>query len=81
MSEENKNIDEIGETEELFNDYFTICPHCCSSIEILLINEKNSIIEYKCLKDNKKYSQKIKEYLEKIKELRINNIGTPIYGK
>ena len=54
MSEENKNIkkennltDEStptinidGETVESSNYYYTICPHCCSSIEILLINEK-----------------------------------------
>ena len=82
MSEENNMSDkptstkkiesETGETLELSNDYFTICPHCCSSIEILLINENNASIEYKCLKDNKKYKQAIKEYLEKIKECRIN---------
>ena len=95
MSEENKNIkkennliDESaptinidGETVELSNYYYTICPHCCSSIEILLINENNSSIEYKCLKENKKYTQSIKEYLEKIKECRINNINELKYCK
>ena len=74
-----KNIE--GETVELSNDYFTICPYCCSSIEILLINENNSSIEYKCLKDNIKYTQSIKEYLEKIKECRINNINELKYCK
>jgi hypothetical protein len=95
MSEENKNIkkennlsDEPaptinidGETVELSNYYYTLCPHCCSSIEILSINENNSSIEYKCLKENKKYTQSIKEYLEKIKECRINNINELKYCK
>ena len=89
MSEENKKIKKEhnlndgpgptinieGETVELSNDYFTICPHCCSPIEILLINDNNASIEYKCLNEIKNYTQSIKEYLAKIKECKINNIN------
>ena len=81
MSEENKDIVVTGETVELSNDNLTICPHCCYSIEIILINENNSTIEYKCLKDNKKYTQTINEYLENIKERRIKNINELKYCK
>ena len=42
---------EIGETEEIKNNNFTICPDCGSSIEILSINENNSSIKYKCLNE------------------------------
>jgi len=71
---------ESGETEELLNNNYTICPDCGSSIEILSINENNSSIEYKCLNEKKKHIEKtnfiktIEEYLEKIKENKDNRI-------
>ena len=67
---------EIGETEELKNNNFTICPDCGSSIEMLSINENK--IEYRCLneknkhKEETKFTKTIEEYL-KIKENRDNN--------
>ena len=67
---------EIGETEELKNNNFTLCPDCGSSIEILSINENK--IEYRCLNEKKKHKEEtkftktIEEYL-KIKENRDNN--------
>ena len=48
--------------------YLTICQECSSLIEILSINDNKNIIEYKCLKSDKKFITSIKEYLEKIKE-------------
>ena len=68
---------EIGETEELKNNNFTICPDCGSSIEMLSINENK--IEYRCLNEKKKHTEEIKytktieEYLKKIKENKDNN--------
>jgi hypothetical protein len=66
-----------GETEELINNNFIICPDCGSSIEILSINEDNLSIEYRCLNEKKKhketkFTKTIEEYL-KIKENRDNN--------
>jgi len=71
---------EEGETEELLNNSFTICPDCGSSIEILSINENNSSIEYKCLNGKNKHVDKtnftiaISIYLKKIKKLKENKI-------
>ena len=68
---------EIGETEEIKNNNFTICPDCGSSIEMLSINENK--IEYRCLNEKKKhvketkFTKTIEEYLEKIKENKDNN--------
>ena len=66
----------LGFEEEkgLINEYYTICPECSSSIEIISINENNNILEYKCLKDNKNYIMPIKEYLNKLKENKQKNI-------
>ena len=57
------------------NEYFTICPKCSSSIEILSINEDNNSIEFRCTKENKNYIMSIKEYLEKVKEYKERNIN------
>ena len=66
----------IGESpeEQLIKDYFSICPECSSSIEILSINENNNIIEFRCIKENKEYTMTIKEYINKIKEKEEKNI-------
>ena len=61
-------------SEELINEYLTVCPECSSLIEIISINENNekkNIIEYRCLKEDKIYIKSIKEYLEKIKENKL----------
>ena len=69
---------ETGETEELINNIYTICPDCGSSIEILSIND-NSSIEYRCLNEKKKHTEDtqftktIEEYLKKVKEIEDNN--------
>ena len=61
--------------KELPNDYFTICPECSSSIEILSIKEEKNIIEFKCLKTKKYYILSIKEYLKQVKEKKDKNIN------
>ena len=65
-----------GETEEVINDSFAICPepNCFSPIQILSINEDNASIKYKCLKDNQIYTKPIKEYLGRIKECKLINM-------
>ena len=69
-----------GETEEIKNNNFTICPDCGSPIEILSINENNSSIDYKCLNEKNKHTDKAKltisisAYLENIKKLEENKI-------
>ena len=51
-----------------------MCPNCLSVIEILTINEENSIIEYRCIKENKNYIMSIKEYIEKTNKCKIKNM-------
>ena len=70
---------ETGETEELKNNKYTICPDCGSSIEILSINENK--IEIRCLNEKKKHAEEeakftktIEEYLENITKNKDNKI-------
>ena len=54
------------------------CSECSSLIEILLINEDNNIIKFKCLNKTKKHNIKvmpINEYLEKMKKFNNNKIN------
>ena len=77
MSQENKDRKDPSDSRstqnlELNKDYIIICPEqeCYSSIEISSINEENNIISFKCIKTSKKFIMSIKEYLEKIKEIK-----------
>ena len=54
---------------------FTICPECFSRVEILNINEENSTIEYRCIKEDKTNLMSIKQYLKKINECKIPQIN------
>jgi len=73
-------ISTLKEKSEIENNNFTICPDCGSLIAILSINENNSSLEYKCLNEKKKHTEKtkfiitIEEYLKKIKENKNNKI-------
>ena len=62
-------------TENIFNEYFIICPECSSSIEILSINEENNIIEFKCIKENKKYIMSLNDYFEKVQKYKEKDIN------
>ena len=66
---------EFTTDEELIKEYSIIFPECSSAIEILSINDNNNIIEFRCLKENKKYTISIKEYLEQIKKNNNKNIN------
>jgi len=75
-SSETSTPGEIGETEELKNNNFTICPNCGSSIEILSINENK--IEYRCLNEkmkhtkDTKFTKTIEEYLSNMTKNKDN---------
>ena len=58
---------------QLDTDCFTICHQCLSAIEILNIKEENDTIELRCIKENKRYTMSIKEYLKKIEEIKDKN--------
>ena len=60
--------------DNVFNNRLTICPECLSAVEILTINEEKSLIEYRCIKENKNYNVSIKEYIEKINKCKIENM-------
>ena len=62
-------------TPGIIKELFTICPECSSAIEISSINDINNIIEYRCLKDNKKYIMPIKQYLDELKKNNKKNIN------
>jgi len=54
------------------------CSECSSLIEILIINEDNNIIKFKCLNKTKNHNTKvmpINEYLEKMKKFNNNKIN------
>ena len=63
MLKENKDTNDYNEAppvtpnQEFKNNYSFICPdpECKSSIEISLIDEDNNIINFRCVKSNKKF--------------------------
>ena len=79
MSKEIYN--EQGESNEpiieLNNKYYN-CTECSSSIEILSINEKEGIIEFKCMNNNHRKKLPIKEYINKMKKYHNKNLNNDI---
>ena len=65
---------EMTTEEEIITKLFPICPECASAIEIISINDVNNIIEYRCLKDNKKYIMSIKQYLDELSKTKNKKI-------
>ena len=62
---------EEGETIEgplNIKEMYYNCIECSSPVELLYINERQNLIEFKCIKDNKIKKIPIKEYLEKMKK-------------
>ena len=78
MSKEKKDRRDSSEAPpvtpnpELKIESYFICPdpECYSSIEISLVDEENNILNFRCIKSNKKFVMSIKEYLEKIKGIK-----------
>ena len=88
MSELNKNIKTdkilldglIPMTPELNNEIYYNCSKCSSLIEIISIDEKQSIIEFRCLNKGKVHNNNnikmpLKEYLETMKKYNKNEIN------
>ena len=65
------------EKENIINEYFTICPECSSSIEILSFKEENNtnFIEFRCIKKDKKFTMPIEEYLKQVKKQNEKSIN------
>ena len=81
MSKQNYfNFDE-GETEGetiKLNEMNYNCTECSSPIEILYINEKANIIEFKCTINNHIKKLSIKEYIQKMKKFNNKNINDEV---
>ena len=57
------------------NEIYYNCTECSSSIEILSINENESNIEFKCIKNNHQRKMSIKDYIDKMKDYNDNEIN------
>ena len=62
-------IDEMESSEQMIklNEFYYNCSECSSPIEIISINERESIIEFNCINNNHKFKIPIKEYIDKMK--------------
>ena len=81
MSKQNNFIFEEGETESdimKLNEIFYNCTECSSPIEILYINEKTNIIEFKCTINKHLKKLSIKEYINEMKKFNDKNIHNDI---
>ena len=78
MLNQNNILFEEGNTIEVplnLKEIYYNCTECSSPIEILFINERQNIIEFRCTKDNHLKKIPIKEYLEKIKKFNDKKIN------
>ena len=50
------------------NEIYYNCTECSSIIEIISINEKENIIEFRCVNNNHRKKLPIKEYINKMKK-------------
>ena len=81
MAEGKLNFDEDGESfGDLLklNEIYYNCAECSSPIEILSINENESTIEFKCINSNHRIKMTLKEYINKMKVFKNNNINDEI---
>ena len=81
MSKHNNFIFDQGETEGetmKLNEMYYNCTECSSPIEILYINEKANIIEFKCSINKHIKKLSIKEYMKKMKKFNNKNINDEV---
>ena len=83
MSERSYFIFEEGESETpseeiKLNEIYYNCNECSSPIEILYINEKANIIEFKCINNNHQKKISIKEYINKMKKFNNKNLNDEV---
>ena len=69
---------ESFEQQNQLNELYYNCIECPSPIEIISINENESNIEFKCIKNNHKIKISIKEYINKMKKFNGKNINDDI---
>ena len=60
------------------NEIYYNCSECPSPIEIISINEKEDLIEFKCKKNNHKIEISINDYLDKMKKFNDEKINNDI---
>ena len=70
MAETNEPSQQLKLKEIYYN-----CSECKSPIEILTLNENESIIEFKCINNNHKIKMPIGEYIDKMKKYNDKNIN------
>ena len=70
-------FEEGGDTIEspLIKEMYYNCTKCSSPVELLYINERQNLIEFKCTKNNHIKKIPIKEYLEKMKKFNDKKIN------
>ena len=81
MSKQGNFFFEEGDTEEVqmkLNEIYYNCTECSSPIEILNINEKRNLIEFKCIINKHIKILSIKEYIKKMKKFNNKNINDDI---
>ena len=81
MSKQINFIFEEGETKEKevkLNEIYYNCTECSSPIEIIYINERVNIIEFKCINNNHIKKLPIKEYIEEMKKFNNKNSNVDI---
>ena len=69
--EEGDTIESSMNIKEMYYN----CTECSSPIELININEKRNIIEFKCTKDNHIKKIPIKEYLKKMKKFNDKKVN------
>ena len=72
--EESESTEEIIKLKEIYYN----CSECFSPIEIININEKTNIIEFKCINNNHRKKLSIKEYINEMKKFNNKNLNNDI---
>ena len=71
-------FEEEGDTKDVplnIKEMYYNCTECSSPIEVLYINEKKNIVEFKCTKNNHVKKILIKEFIEKMKKFNDKKIN------
>ena len=69
-------FEEEGDTKDVnIKEMYYNCTECSSPVELLYINERQNLIQFKCTKNNHIKKIPIKEYLEKMKKFNDKKIN------
>ena len=75
-----EEVDNIESPLNLKEIYYN-CIECSSTVELININEKRNVIEFKCIKENHIKKIRIKDYLEKMKKFNDKKINDDLCTK